>query len=151
MARSSRSFRQFFQGLLGNENFLEREQLLRVDIRCSGKFHWLYIASRFVSFLVKGIGNDEHPLAVSLFSEKIDERFCLQLRHNKRVDGQNIPCVDAFAQRFSKSESTDGLSNFFRIITRLRAKNDAAAPPNRRRFVTSSGATSPLLPPRFCA
>src|SRR5436190_11538417 len=151
MARSSRSFRQFFEGLLGNENFLEREQLLRVDIRCSGKFHWLYIAGRFVGFLVKGIGNDEHSLGVSLFSEKIDERFCLQLRESKRVDGQNIPCVDAFAQRFSKSESANGFSNFLRIIARLRAKNDAAASPNRRRLVPGPGTTCTLLPPRLCA
>src|SRR6266513_5130398 len=151
MARSSRSFRQFFRCLVSNENFLEREQLLRVDIRRSGKFHRLYVAGRFVGFLVKRIGNDEYPLGISLFSEKIDERFRLQLGDNKLVDGQNIPCVDAFAQRLSKSEPTNGLSNFLRIIARLRAKNDAAASPNRRRFVTRSGATSPLLPPRFCA
>src|SRR6266566_5010046 len=131
MARSSRSFRQFFQGLVRNENLLEPEQLLRVDIRRSGKFHRLYVAGRFVGFLVKRIRNDEHPLGISLFSEKIDERLRLQLRHNKLVDGQNIPGVDAFAQRFSKSESTNGLSNFLRIIARLWAKNDATAPPNR--------------------
>src|SRR6266481_5834766 len=132
MARSSRSFRQFFQGLLGNENLLEREQLLRVDIRRSGKFHWLDVAGRFVGFLVKRIGNDEHPLGISLLFEKIEERFRLQLRHDKLVDGQNVPGVDAFAQRFSKSESTNGLPNFLRIIARLRAKNDATTSPNRR-------------------
>src|SRR4029453_13758040 len=147
MARSSRSFCQFFQGLLSNENFLEREQLLRVDIRGSGKFHRLYVAGLFVGFLVKRIGNDEHPLRISLFSKKIDERLRLQLRDNKLVDGQNIPGVDAFAQRFSKSESTNGLSNFLRIIARLRAKNDATAPPNRRRFVTGPGTARSFLPP----
>ena len=83
--------------------------------------------------------------------EKIDERFRLQLRHNKFFDGQNVSGVNPFAQRFSKSESANGPSNFLRIIARLRAKNDATTPPNRGRFVTGPGATSPFLAPRFCA
>jgi len=74
-------------------------------------FTGLYVASRFVGFLVKRIGNDEHFHGISLFSEKIDERFSFSAPRQQTVNGQNIPGVDAFAQRFSKSESTNGLSN----------------------------------------
>ena len=109
-AASSRAspFRQSFQRLLGDEDFLEGEQLLCVYIGSSGKRHRFDVAPRLQSVLIKRIRDQQNFPGVRLFFQQTHERLRFELRHNEFVDRQNITRLDSLAQRFPERQTSHG-------------------------------------------
>ena len=138
--------------LLGNENFLEREQLLRVHVRRSGKVSPALRCGPICRFS-RQTNRKRSALSrhQSAFLRRSTNAFVFSSDTTNLSMVKTSPALMRSLSAFLKSETANRLCNFLRIIARLRAENDAAAAPNRRRFVTGAGATCSFLPPWLCA
>ena len=79
-------FCQSFKRLLGDEDFLEGEQLLYIYIGSSGKRHRFEVAPRLLSVLIKRIRYQQNFPGICLFFQQTHERLRFEFRHNEFVD-----------------------------------------------------------------
>ena len=112
-------FREAFERLVSDKNFLKRQQLLCVYIGSSRESHRFDVARRFERCWIERIRNQQNFPRIRLFFQQRQERLGFQFWHHEFIDCQNIPSVDPLAQCFLKSETTHGFWNLFGIIAAL--------------------------------